>query len=74
MTKKDLIKQWEYDTKLLMLRIKYSKKIWETLALSMSCVMGAVQLRTKLSQPNPKFKSGVAIISDNSKPEIIQRA
>lgn len=40
------------------LRIKYSKNIFETMAIAIDSVCSTMQLATIISKPNPKFVSG----------------
>ncbi len=73
MNKTKLIKQFEYDIKLIQLRIKYSKHFWETIGLTMLIPMLAIELRKKiLQQPKPNFKKG-GIVGGGGRAEVIVR-
>ena len=72
MNKQEIIKQFEYDTKILNIRMKYSKNIFETIGLAIQYVLNTSQLSKKLSQPTPNFRGGLAIEGDGNRLEVIQ--
>ena len=71
--KKKLIKKTEFKVKLLQLRIKYSKNLWETIGLTIQIGIEISQVTRVLATPRPRPISleGGAIFNKESRQEVV---
>jgi len=66
-----ILKELEYQVKLFRLRLKYSKNVFDTMFISMQLGMTINQIRIVMSQPKPKFPSGMAIVGSGNRAEVM---
>lgn len=71
--KVEILKELEYQVKLFQLRLKYSKGVFETMFLSLQLGMTINQIRVVMSQPKPKFPSGMAIVGKHKAEVMIDK-